>query len=148
MHVELLLPEGNVKYLEQMITFVDQETTEVQQRIRCAWSAFAKHREELTSQSYLLRLWLHQFDAVVTPTITYDAGTWPQQNTKKCSALPSAECSDSSSRQKEKTKTKERQRKDSDGKDEVAREEHSTAQKMMRMAHQAKKINLKIGLSS
>ena len=50
MHVEILPPEGTVKYLEQMITFVDQETTEVQHRIRCAWSAFARHRQELNIQ--------------------------------------------------------------------------------------------------
>ena len=60
-----------VKLLEQMITSVDQETTEVQHRIRCAWSAFAT----LTSQSYLPRHRSHQFDAVVTPKVTYGAGT-------------------------------------------------------------------------
>ena len=27
MHVKILPPEGKVKYLKQMITFVDQETT-------------------------------------------------------------------------------------------------------------------------
>ena len=54
-HVEVLPPEGKVKYLVKMITFVDQETTEVQHRIRCAWSAFARNRQELTSQSYLLQ---------------------------------------------------------------------------------------------
>ena len=51
MHVEILLHQGKAKYLGQMITFVDQETAEVQHRIRCAWSAFARHRQELTSQS-------------------------------------------------------------------------------------------------
>ena len=49
MHVEILLLIGKAKYLEQMITFVDQETTEVQHRIRCAWSAVTRHRQELTS---------------------------------------------------------------------------------------------------
>ena len=48
----------------------------MQHRIRCAWSAFAKHRRGLTSQSYSLRHRLHLFDAVVTPTVTYCAGTW------------------------------------------------------------------------
>ena len=62
MHVEILLPEGKVKYEGQMIT-------EVQHRIRCAWSVFARHRQELTSQSYLLRHRLHLFVAVVTSTI-------------------------------------------------------------------------------
>ena len=71
MHVEKVPPEGKVKYLEQMITLVDQETTEIQHRIWCAWSAFAKHRQELTSQSYLLRHGLHVFNAVVTPATKY-----------------------------------------------------------------------------
>ena len=75
MHVEILAPEGEVKYLGQMITFVDKETTEVQHRIRCAWPAFARHRQEPTSQFYPLRHLLHLFDAVVTPTVTYGAGT-------------------------------------------------------------------------
>ena len=75
-NVEMLPSEGKAKYLAQMITFVDQETTWVQCRIGCAWSAFARHRQELTSQPYSQRHRLHLFDAVVTPTITYGAGTW------------------------------------------------------------------------
>ena len=74
MHVEVLSPEERVLYLEQMMTFVDLETTEVRHRIRCAWSAFAKHRQEPTVQSYLLGHQLHLFDAVVTPTVTCRAG--------------------------------------------------------------------------
>ena len=76
MHVEILPPEGKVTCLGQMITFMGQETTEIQHRTQNAWSAFARHGEELTSKSYLLQQRLHLFDAVVTPTITYDAGTW------------------------------------------------------------------------
>ena len=76
MHVEILPSEGKVKYLGQMFTFVDQETTEIQHRIRCAWSAFARIRQELTSRSYSQRHRLHQVDAVVTPTTMYGAGTW------------------------------------------------------------------------
>ena len=106
-HVEILPLEVKAKYLEQMITFVDQETTEVQRRIRCAWSAFTKHRQELTSQSYLLRHRLHLFDAVVAPTITYGAGSWATtKEHEQCSALHSAECLDLASRQKENTKAK------------------------------------------
>ena len=33
MHVEILSLEGRVLYLEQMMTFVDPETTEVRHRI-------------------------------------------------------------------------------------------------------------------
>ena len=54
-HVEILPPEGKVKNLGQMITIMDQETTEVQHEIRCVWSAVARHRQEFTSKSYLLR---------------------------------------------------------------------------------------------
>ena len=61
-------------FLEQMMTFLEQETTEVRHRIRCAWSTFAKHRQEATSQSYFLRHRLHLFDADVTPTVTCGAG--------------------------------------------------------------------------
>ena len=104
MHVEILSPEERVLYLEQMVTFVEQETTEVRHRIRCTWSAFAKHRQELTSQSYLLRHRLHLFDDVVTPTVTCGAGTWATtKEHRKCSALHSTECFDSSSRQRENT---------------------------------------------
>ena len=80
----VLPPKGTVKYLEQqMITFVDHETTEVQHRIRCAWSEFAKHRQELTSQSHLLRHRLQVVDAVVTPIITYGAGTWATSSQRR-----------------------------------------------------------------
>ena len=75
MHVEIFPPEGQVQYPGQMITFMDQETTEVQHRIHCALSAFARHRQELTSESYLQGHKLHIFDAV-TPTIRHGAGTW------------------------------------------------------------------------
>ena len=47
----------------------------MQHRIRCAWSTFTKLRQELPSQSYRLQHRLHLFDAVVTPTITFGAGT-------------------------------------------------------------------------
>ena len=48
---------------------MDQDTTEVQHRFTCAWSAYARHEQELTSESHLQRHRLHFFDAVVTPTI-------------------------------------------------------------------------------
>ena len=103
MHVKILLLDG--KYLGQMITFVDQETTEGQHRIRCAWSAFTKHRQGLTSQSHLRRHRLHLFDAAVAPTITYSARTrTTSKEHEQCSAPLNAECFHSSSRQKENTK--------------------------------------------
>ena len=41
-HVEILPPEGKVGCLGPMITFMDQDTTETQYRIHCAWYAFAR----------------------------------------------------------------------------------------------------------
>ena len=98
MYVEKPLPEGTVKYLGQLSAFVDQETTEVQHRIGCVQSAFARH---------LLRHMLHFFDAVITPTITNGAGTWTTtKKHEKCSAQTNAECFVSSLRQREDTKQK------------------------------------------
>ena len=82
MHVEMLLLGGKEKCLGQNITVVDQEATEIQHRIRCAWSAFAWHRQELTSQSCLLRHRPHLFEALVTPTVMYGAGTWTTKTKK------------------------------------------------------------------
>ena len=46
-----------------------------------------QNRQELSSQSYLLRHRPHLFDALVTPTITAEPGNGPQQkNTKKAPA--------------------------------------------------------------
>ena len=76
MQVQILPPEGKLKYLDDHIRGPGNH----RHRIRCAWSAFAKHRQELKSQSYLLRHRLHLFDAVVTPTITCGAGTRAKKN--------------------------------------------------------------------
>ena len=45
-------------------------------RIGTAWSSLARHPQELTSRSCLLRHRLHSFDAVITPSMLYGAGTW------------------------------------------------------------------------
>ena len=74
--VEILLPERKSKYLGQMISFLHQEIVKIQHRIRCVLSLFAKHRQELTSRSYLLRHRLRLFDSVVTPTMMCGSGTW------------------------------------------------------------------------
>ena len=112
---EILLPEGKVKYLGQMITLMDQESSEVQHIIRCDWSAFARHRQELTSKSYLHRHRFHLFDAVVTPTILYGARRWTAtEEHEKRSVQHSAECCILSFRQKI---HKNNKHKDSGGKD-------------------------------
>ena len=155
---------SSLKYLVQMITFMNQAATEVQHRIRCAWSAFARHRQELTSKSYLLR---HFFDAVVAPTIMYSDGTCglQQRSTNKSSAQHSAECFVSSFRRREKTKRQKRQTKNIEVEKTFlmkkwAKTQKKTAQtmkitkiavshsRMTQRAHQAKKRNSKIGFST
>ena len=66
----------SVKYLGQRISFHQQETLEIKSRIRAAWAAFHKYRQELTSKKYLLNYRLRLFDATVSPTPCYAAGTW------------------------------------------------------------------------
>ena len=65
-----------MKYLGRTITFEEQETIEIKNRIRFACSSFAKHRQELTSRSFLLRHRLRLLDAVITPSMLYGAGAW------------------------------------------------------------------------
>ena len=73
--IEILTRGESVRYLGQMITFQQQDTTEIKNRIRAAWATFRKYRQELTSENYMFkhRLWL--FDAAITPTICYASGT-------------------------------------------------------------------------
>ena len=59
-----------------MITFQQQETTEIRNRFRAVWATFFKKRQQLTSRTYMLRHGLRFFDAVVSPTMKYASGTW------------------------------------------------------------------------
>ena len=59
-----------------MVTFQQQESNEIKNRIRAAWATFHKYKQELTSKSYLLRHRLRLFDMVITPTVNFAAGTW------------------------------------------------------------------------
>ena len=72
----LVTKEESTKYLGQMVTFWQQETTEIKSRIRAAWATFHKYKQELTSQSHFLRHRLRLFDMVITPTMNYVSGTW------------------------------------------------------------------------
>ena len=69
--VEILAREESTKYLGQIITFQQQETTEIRNRIRAAWATFHKCRQEVTSKTEMLRHRLRLFDAVVSPTMNY-----------------------------------------------------------------------------
>ena len=73
--VEKLTREEGTTYLRQMITFQQQETTEIRNRIRAAWATFHKNRQELTSRTSMLRHQLGLFDAVVSSTVNYASGT-------------------------------------------------------------------------
>ena len=61
--------------VDQTITFLQQETTEIKNRIRAAWATFHKYRQELTSKNYMLGHRLRLFDAAITSTICYASGT-------------------------------------------------------------------------
>ena len=103
--VEILTRGESVRYLGQMITFQQQETTEIKNRIRAAWATFHKYRQELTSKNYLLKHRLRLFDAVRTPTICYASGRGhPQESTKEWYSRRNAKCSASSYKRKEDTK--------------------------------------------
>ena len=65
-----------MRYLGLMITFLQQETTEIRNRIRAAWATLHKYRQELTSKNNTLKHRPRLFDAVITPTICYASGTW------------------------------------------------------------------------
>ena len=76
MSIEILAKSESMKYLGQRISFHQQETLEIKSRIRAAWATFHKYRQELTSKKYMLKLRLRLFDATVSPTLCYAAGTW------------------------------------------------------------------------
>ena len=76
MSIEILAKNESVKHLGQRISFHQQETLEIKTRIRAAWTTFHKYRQELTSKNYMLKHRLRLFDATVSPTLCYAAGTW------------------------------------------------------------------------
>ena len=71
MSIGILAKNESVKYLDQRISFHQQETLEIKSRIRAAWTTFHKYRQELTSKKYMLKLRLRLFDATVSPTLCY-----------------------------------------------------------------------------
>ena len=76
MNIEIFTRNESVKYSGQKISFYQQETTEIKSRIKAAWATFHKYRQELTSKNYMLKHRLRLFDATVSPTVCYAAGTW------------------------------------------------------------------------
>ena len=74
--IEILAKGDSARYLGQKITFEDQETEEIKNRLKAAWAAFHKYRHDLTSKDYRLCYRLRLFNMVITPTMTYASGTW------------------------------------------------------------------------
>ena len=60
--IKILTRSESVRYWDQMITFQQEETTEIKNRIRAAWATFHKYRHELTWKNYLLKHRLRLFD--------------------------------------------------------------------------------------
>ena len=74
--IERLTRGESARYLGQTITFLQQETTEIKNRLRAAWATFHNYKQELASKNYMLKHRLLQFDAAITPTICHASGTW------------------------------------------------------------------------
>ena len=74
--IEVLSKGESARYLGQKITFEEQETEEIKNRLKAAWAAFHKYRQELTSKDDRLCHRLRLFGMVITPTLTYASGTW------------------------------------------------------------------------
>ena len=74
--IEVLEKGDSARYLGHKITFEEQETEEIKNRLKAAWAAFHKYRQELTSKDYRLCHRLRLFQKVITPTLTYANGTW------------------------------------------------------------------------
>ena len=54
---------------------------EMKNRLKAAWAAFHKYRQELPSRSYRLCHRLRLFNVVITPTLTYASGKWTLSKT-------------------------------------------------------------------
>ena len=86
----------SVRYLGQLISFQQQETTEIKNRIRTAWSTFHKYRQELTSKNYMLKHRLRLFDAAIRRYATHREHGHTPKSTKECYNRRNAKCSVSS----------------------------------------------------
>ena len=74
--IEVLSKGDSARYLGQKNTFEEQETEEIKNRLKAAWAAFHKYRQELTSKDHRLCRRLRLFGMVITPALTYASGTW------------------------------------------------------------------------
>ena len=88
--IEVLATGDSARYLGQKITFGGQETEEIKNRLKAAWAACHKYRQQLTSKDYRLCHRLRLFNMIITPTLTYASGTWtlPQKHGKMIKDSP------------------------------------------------------------
>ena len=127
-------PEGNTKYLGQMITLKNQESAGKEHRMWCTWSASAKHRQELAGRSYQLGHRMKLFESVITPSMMYGAGTWTttSEHEKTDTHNAKKKCGASSLREKEGAKANRSHMKkiyttnERSGQDNYSQDENST----------------------
>ena len=81
--IEVLQKSESARYFGQKITFEEQETAEINNRLKATWAAFHRYRQELTSNAYRLCHRLRLFNMVITPTLTYASGTWTSSQKHK-----------------------------------------------------------------
>jgi hypothetical protein len=74
--VSILPYDDSAMYLGRKLCFGDVHDTELGHRLACGWAKFHKHKSELCCRHFPLRDRLKLFEAVVTPTVLYSAGTW------------------------------------------------------------------------
>ena len=79
--MEVLRKSQSARYLGQQITFEEQETAEIKNRLKSAWAAFHEYLQEVTSRSYRFCHRLRLFNMVITPTLTDASGTWTSSKT-------------------------------------------------------------------
>ena len=105
MKIEILTRGESVRYLGQTMTFMQQETIEIKNRIRAAWATFHKCRQELTSKKPF---------AQTSPTVRRSNNSddmlahrehgHPPKSMKECYNRRNAKCSVSPYKQREDTK--------------------------------------------
>ena len=125
--IEVLAKGDSARCLGQKITFEEQETEQIKNRLKAAWAAFHKYRQEFTSKDYRLCHRLRLFNMVITPTMPYASGTWTltQKHEKMIQGLRNERCFALSYRRKGNTNRKKLQRaKKDEGTEKLADEDN------------------------
>ena len=74
--IEVLSKGDSARYLGRKSRSRSKKLKRSKNRLKAAWAAFHKYRQELTSKDYRLCHRLRLFGMVITPTLTYASGTW------------------------------------------------------------------------